>query len=227
MHHVRRNQRLTAIFSKRPKPGAVKTRLVPPLTEIQAADLATAMLDDVVTSLARSREFECALIGTPASELDWFRTRYADLAFVEAQHGADLGARLADFFEREFTSARHASAVVVGSDLPMLGAETVVEAHRALEAGADLVLSRDPGGGYGLIGLSRSVPELFTRVAMSTGDMAERTIAIARELSLAVAFVAECADVDVPQDLERLRVELAQSAHPIAPRTSDWLRTNR
>ncbi|MCE9593919.1 MAG: glycosyltransferase, partial [Planctomycetes bacterium] len=175
----------------------------------RATELAQAMLDDTVERCAASTTFRTGLWAADARDVAWFRERHPELARHVAQEGRDLGERMARFFERELVARPRQSAVIVGSDAPLLELEAIDAAHRALDEGADLVLVPDDGGGYALVGLARSAPDLFTRVAMSTDDMLTRTLAVARELGFSVELLAPSFDIDTPQDFERLRVELA------------------
>jgi rSAM/selenodomain-associated transferase 1 len=200
---------LTAIFTKRPRVGEVKTRLHPVLGPGLATEFAQAMLDDTVARCAASRRFATGLWAADARDVEWFRDRYPGLARFEAQRGSDLALRMASFFAEELAARPRQSAVIVGSDAPLLALAAIEAAHGKLDEGADLVLVPDDGGGYALVGLARSAPELFTRVVMSTDDMLARTLALARELGLAVELLEPAFDVDTPDDLERLRVALA------------------
>lgn len=206
-------------MAKRPVPGAVKTRLCPPLTPEQAADLALAMLDDTVLKCLACAAFETALCVAPAEEVVWFRERYPRVRTVEAQRGAGLGERLADHFERASRELPGWTLACVGADQPHVPAERIAEAHAALESGADVVLGPDLGGGYYLVGLARPIPELLTRVPMSTPDMCERTMALARSLGLSVRLLEPDYDVDEPGDLARLAED------PRAPRSSRLARS--
>ncbi len=199
--------RLTAIFSKRPRPGAVKTRLCPPLSPVQASRLAEGMLEDVVARCSKRVSFRTVLVSAPAEDLDWFRSRFADVAHV-SQQGEGLGARLARFFGQALGADENRSVVVVGSDQPMVSTETMVEAHRRLEKGADLVLGPDAGGGYYLVGLREPRDWLFTQVRMSSDSMYDETLELARGRGLAVESLSRGYDVDVGEDLERLRADL-------------------
>lgn len=221
--------RRTAIFAKRPVPGAVKTRLVPPLTPGEAAELARCMLLDGLERLARwSRQDPLGpvLAFAPATERTWFEAQTPPGVELRAQCGADLGERLAAHFEDEFRRSPGSSVVVVGADAPLLARTVVYAAHAALAEGADLVLSPDLGGGYALVGLSRPCRELFTAVPMSAASMAERTLALAAERGLAARLLPTTGDVDVERDLVRLGHELA-SLDPDdpdrPPRTARWL----
>jgi rSAM/selenodomain-associated transferase 1 len=201
--------RLTAIFTKHPTPGEVKTRLSPPLSAAEAARLAEAMLRDTVAR-CRAGRFRTRLVVTPPESAAWFAREFPELGAPALQAGADLGERLARFTSDVLERGEAATLVVVGSDQPLVPLARIEEAHRALELGAGCVLGPDRGGGYYLIGLARPAPELFTRVAMSSAGMCAATAELARARGLDVVLLAAHGDVDVPDDLARLREELAQ-----------------
>ena len=204
-------------MAKRPVPGLVKTRLCPPLAPAEAAELAQAMLDDTVEKCLASSEFETAIAAD--GELPWFRERFPAVVSILAQEGKGLGERLAHAFEREARERQGWSVAIVGADSPQVPAERIAAAHEAVEAGADLVLGPDRGGGYYLVALREPAPDLFTRVAMSTPTMRERTLEIAAELGLRARLLAEDFDVDTPEDLERLsRADRAPRSSTLARR---------
>lgn len=193
----------TTIFTKRPEPGRVKTRLEPLLGPEGAAELAQAMLDDTIAKCAREQAFESGLCVTPPASVSWFRARYPAIASVDVQVGPDLGERLARHVERELAGDLR-SLVVIGSDAPHVDTQVIVEAHERLARGADVVLGLDDGGGYHLIAMSRAHTRLLRDVPMSTADMGQRTIDLARALGLALELTSSSFDIDVPADVERL-----------------------
>ena len=199
--------RLSLILSKRPRAGEVKTRLCPPLEPDQAARLAEGMLADAVERCSASPDFRTRLVFAPASEEAWFRSRFPALSDLRAQSGEGLAERLATAFEEAFEDGV-GTVVAIGSDQPWVDSRRLGEAHEALEAGADLVLGPDLGGGYYLIGTKRSIPELFTGVTMSSSGMCAATMALAERLGLRVERLPEGYDVDVEADLSRLREDL-------------------
>ena len=210
-------RRLTAIFAKRPEPGRVKTRLVPPLSPADAAGLAEAMLADALErgEVARGA-FRTRLCYAPAGAERWFRKRFPGSHELAPQRGPGLAERLAAFFADALAEEAVDTAVALGSDAPRLTAARIAEAHRRLEGGADVVLGPDLGGGYYLVGLRHPHPELFTAVEMSTDGMCTATAVLAREEGLAVELLEPEYDVDVETDLERLRADLARD-DPEAP----------
>jgi len=222
-HGDPRARRLTGILAKRPAAGRVKTRLVPPLSAEEAAALAQAMLDDAV---ARGRAPAAAsrprLFYAPAEDEAWFRARYGAEIELAPQRGADLGERLAAFFEDALAEPGVRTAVALGADAPDVPARRIAEAHAALERGADVAVGPDAGGGYYLLGLRVPQPFLVQDVPMSTPSMCAETVALARARGLRVALLAPGLDVDVAEDLERLSAALGRRSpgDPDLPRAT-------
>ena len=211
-----RARRWTAILSKRPAPGRVKTRLVPPLTPEGASDLAAAMLRDAVERCATSQAFRTALWFAPASEEAWFRTAFPGLE-LRPQRGEGLGERLAAAFEEGLAEPGARSLVAIGSDQPLVSSACIEAAHIALEDGVDVVLGPDAGGGYYLVGLRAPHASLFTEVPMSSAGMCAETVRLAESLGLSVRLLEPGYDVDVVADLLRLRGDLGRLRAPGAP----------
>jgi rSAM/selenodomain-associated transferase 1 len=220
---TRRAGRWTAILSKRPAPGRVKTRLVPPLTPEGASDLAEAMLRDAVERCSACGGFRTVLWFAPASEEAWFRSAFPGLE-LRPQRGEGLGARLASAFEEGLGAGAAATLVAIGSDQPLVSTERIEAAHAALEDGADLVLGPDAGGGYYLVGLRAPSSSLFTEVPMSAPGMCAETVRRAESLGLAVHLLERGYDVDVQADLERLRSDLVRLRAPGRARDREFPR---
>jgi rSAM/selenodomain-associated transferase 1 len=210
-----------AIFARSPNPGRAKTRLIPVLGPRGAAEFHAALVSDVirkVDTLAGSAERyffgegDERLISSPL--FDYRRRR---------QHGADLGERL----ERAFRQLlrRHSQAVIIGSDSPMLSTRTIRQAFQELLR-RDAVLGPCPDGGFYLIGLRRLEVGLFEAVPWGT-DAAFRGMhenLTARGFSCSILELV--ADVDRPEDVEKLKDELAQSleAQRLAPSAWSFLK---
>ncbi len=130
------------------------------------------------------------------------------------QRGADLGDRERGVFEDLFRDG-FSPVVMVGSDLPTLPAERVVDAlDRLLASGDRVVLGPSNDGGYYLIGLAdrtsdAAVPDLFAGIRWSTEWARADTIRAADRCGLAVDLLGDWYDVDDETSLTRLREELA------------------
>ena len=90
--------------------------------------------------------------------------------------------------------------VVIGSDLPGLGSADLLQAFAALER-HELVLGPAQDGGYWLIGLRRSRPELFCGIDWGGPGVLGQTEEAAAGLGLVAHRLAWRADLDRPADL--------------------------
>jgi len=204
------------VFARAPVPGRVKTRLTPPFTPEQAAELYGAMLDDVLettAAFARVRGVEAVLALTPASAAAELARRVPPCFRVEAQRGPDLSRRM-DWAVREAFAAGCEAVLLRGSDSPALTPAALEGALAALAAGADLALSPDPDGGYGLVALRGFVPGLFDH-AMGTAAVLAATRSRAEERGLVTRLLEPGFDIDRAGDLEALAD--ARRADPTLP----------
>lgn len=135
---------------------------------------------------------------------------------LRRQHGANLGERLESAFRQLLRD--HGHAVIIGTDSPTLPGRILRQALGELPL-CDAVLGPCPDGGFYLIGLRRMAGGLFTGVPWGSGrafrDMHANLVA--HGFSCAILEIS--ADVDRPEDVERLKIELAGSraARRLAP----------
>jgi rSAM/selenodomain-associated transferase 1 len=206
-----------ALFARAPVAGSVKTRLSPPLTPGQAADLYEAMLLDILDQHAGARGWELALWYTPESARGWFEAHAPANYRLLAQEGDGLGPRMAAVFRAH---AREGADRIVlrGTDSPTLPRARVEAAFASL-ARVDLVLCPDRDGGYNLIGLRGPCDALF-EIPLGTSQVLTTTLERARSLGLRVELLPEHYDVDTGADVERLRADVDARE---TPRTARWL----
>lgn len=178
------------VIAKAPAPGRSKTRLCPPCTPQQAAELAAAALADTLGAVGATpaRRHMVAVDGT-------LETVPAGFEVIQ-QRGAGLGERLGHAL-----TAAGGPALVVGMDTPQLTPAAIEHAAARLTRGdVDAVLGPAPDGGYWTIGLQRPDPAAFEGVPMSTPQtFAAQQRKLAR-LGLAVATLPPVRDVDTIDD---------------------------
>jgi len=199
------------LFTKPARAGRVKTRLIGDLTADQAADLHTAFVEDLLARLGRaSCEVHLAWALDAGEEIP--EAGFAGSAGLPGlrQEGADLGERLHTALAAAAREARGVAAL--GSDHPTLPVEIVERAFAAVEAGSRVVLGPAEDGGYYLIALAAPVPRrLFEGIDWSTGRVLAQTLERCRELGIVPELLPMAADVDTPEDLERLARRMAVS----------------
>jgi len=230
---VAENTSALAVMTKAPRAGQVKTRLSPPLSSEEAAQLNLCFLRDTAATLTsccgrlrlpnRARGVAVYTpIGAEAAYIGILPRRDFDLL---PQRGAGFGERLnlaaADLFCCGF-----ASVCLIDSDSPTVSSEVFAQAvELLLKPGDRVVLGPSDDGGYYLIGLKQNHPELFEAIDWSTERVLEQTLKRARGLNLEVCLLPASYDVDDAQTLRRICDELLSKKSPpeIAPHTRKFL----
>jgi rSAM/selenodomain-associated transferase 1 len=197
--------RKLGIFVKIPAPGAVKTRLVPPLTPAEASELYGAFLADFFARLARLKKLEATVFydGENSEAIEGLLPHKATLV---RQEGDSLGERLENAFRRLF-SRDCAGACVIGSDSPDLPLPYIKRAYLKLKR-VEAVVGPTFDGGYYLIGLKRLIPDLFHGIPWGTTNVLAETLRIAEAGSISCAFLPPWYDVDDVISLSHLETML-------------------
>jgi rSAM/selenodomain-associated transferase 1 len=212
-----------AIMAKAPVAGSVKTRLVPPLTAEQAAELYRALLLDQFEHLRQLVGAERYVFYAPAdAEQLLCNLAGADYAY-RAQSEGDLGARMEHVFA-ELRRIGHRNIVLIGSDLPALPLALVGEAFRRLATAENrVVLGPSQDGGYYLIGMNQATPEVFANMTWSHDRVLADTTARLDRLGLAYSLLPTWFDLDVAEDFQRLAALAEPASHAALRRTRSCL----
>jgi rSAM/selenodomain-associated transferase 1 len=169
-----------------------KTRLIPALGADGAAEVHRRLAERAVSAARDSGlAFDVRMAGgTPAGFKDWL----GGLTVVDQGEG-DLGARM-------LRALAPGPAMIVGSDIPDLAPEHLVEAARLLGR-HEVVLGPAHDGGYWLIGMREPLPRLFEEVEWGREGVLARTLANAAKLGIEPVLAATLHDLDRPEDLVR------------------------
>jgi rSAM/selenodomain-associated transferase 1 len=193
-----------AIMAKAPRPGAVKTRLCPPLLPAEAAALYRCFLLDKIAAVKTLVGARPVVAFTPDDARAEFAALAPDFTLVP-QRGPDLGARLRATLAGLLT-AGYPGAIAVDSDTPTLPRGFLQEAVDCLSRpGPDVVLGPTEDGGYYLIGVRAAHRVLFDGVPWSTSAVLEVTLRQAAAAGLQTVCMPAWFDVDTPDDLRRLQ----------------------
>ncbi|MHC4779189.1 MAG: TIGR04283 family arsenosugar biosynthesis glycosyltransferase [Planctomycetota bacterium] len=197
-------RRRCIVFTRFPRPGETKTRLIPALGPEGAALVHKRLSEDTVRrarGLAEGRRAGLEIRyegGDPLKLGAWLG---GDLWFRPQARG-DLGDRMDRAFADAFAEGAE-KVVIIGTDCPDLSEAMIEEALEALE-GADLVLGPARDGGYTLIALGRRRPDLFEGIPWGGSAVLEETLKAAERTGLQVRLLKELDDVDRPEDLHLL-----------------------
>ena len=215
-------------MTKAPEPGKVKTRLTPPLTPEEAAEINKCFLSDLGQAIAK------ACVQSPGCGVGIYTPVGAEQAYAGilppdflllAQRGSDFGERLTAACEDLF-AVGFESVCLINSDSPTVPASSFADAVNALGRSGDrIVLGPSDDGGYYLVGLKRMHRRLFEEIDWSTERVLEQTLARTTEIGVEVHPLPSGFDVDDRATLHRLCRELLDGASSpdVAPSTREFL----
>jgi rSAM/selenodomain-associated transferase 1 len=226
-----------ALMTKAPRAGEVKTRLVPPLTNEEAAQLNRCFLQDTGAAVSvcctgltapnpgRPRVCGIAVYTPVGAESDYADILPADFSLLP-QRGENFGERLY-FAAEDLFKCGFDAVCLIDSDSPTIPAENFARALELLSLpGNHIVLGPCEDGGYYLIGLKQSHREVFEEIDWSTEWVFEQTKQRATQIGVRVHELPGGFDVDDHATLRRLCNELLgeNARDNVAPRTKAFLR---
>lgn len=187
------------VMARAAVPGRVKTRLEPLLGPRGCARLQEVLITHAVATAQDACPGRVYLALTPgAAEL-------RGGAVLLEQHGADLGQRMtravADVLEREA-----GPVLVIGADAPTLGRGLLSEAAAMLAEGCGVVFGPALDGGYYLVALPRSLPQVFAIDPVLWGGPQVLAVSVQRATltGLRVGMLSLLRDLDTPEDAAAL-----------------------
>ncbi len=219
-------EKALVVMARYPEPGRVKTRLAATIGPAAAAGVYRAFLADLRDRLGADPRWKLLWAFEPRDSP--FGAEIARGAPAFAQPEGDLGGRMSGAIT-EALRRGYQAVVLVGSDMPHLGPETVAEAFDKLARGAKLVLGPAEDGGYFLVG-ARSVPPIFESIEWGGSGVLVATLERARAAGFAPELLAAGFDVDTAADLERLGGEISAGrvrGLEATPAALEWLRRLR
>ncbi|HEX9655184.1 MAG TPA: TIGR04282 family arsenosugar biosynthesis glycosyltransferase [bacterium] len=189
------------IFAKYPAPHRVKTRLGAQIGYEPAADLYRLFIEQTLAVARRSGVERIFLACDPKERQDDFRKMFAGEWTGFLQQGDDLGMRMDNAFQLAFSQGMQ-KVVIIGSDSPTLPTQHLTSAFEVLE-NHDIALGPAEDGGYYLIGLQTSHPQLFKDIEWSSASVLPATRERAKRLRLSCALLPTWYDVDEIGTLKR------------------------
>jgi rSAM/selenodomain-associated transferase 1 len=190
------------VFAKAPRPGRVKTRLIPALGEVGASRLAERMLRHTLEAAWAADIGPVELcVEPPPDSADWRNIPFPPGVQTSAQGEGDLGARMARAARRSLDS--HQRVLLIGTDCPQLDAQTLRDAALLLDT-HHAVMHPAHDGGYVLLGLSIFHSSLFADTPWGTSQVAALTRERLATLGWRTAIGRTLADIDEPDDLIHL-----------------------
>jgi rSAM/selenodomain-associated transferase 1 len=211
-------------MARAPSSGG-KSRLADDISSARLHALRTALVADTLDVVGRAADelaFDPLIFVTPrdgaaeivaSSDRSWTATPQSD---------GDLGERMRSALAHLIDERGYALAILVGTDIPLLGAAHLAAARDLLHANSGVVLGPADDGGYFLIGMTSVHGALFEGVEWGSAGVLTDTLRIAERLGVEVRLVGSCYDIDTLDDLDRLQHDLVSAAPDVAPHARAW-----
>ncbi len=191
------------VFAKPPVPGLAKTRLAPALGKDGAAELHRRLVLDTLKSIEQVQSWDLQIWCVGDINHAFFQecARKFNVSLY-SQWGDTLGDRMFNAFE--YTLKEYEKVLIVGTDCPLLNQSVITQAFQCLDENLAVINPADDGG-YVLLGLKKVDEKIFNSVDWGTSTVAEQTFTRMSELGWQYALLPPLWDVDIPEDLIKLR----------------------
>ena len=187
-------------FTRVPKAGKTKTRLMPRLSGEQCAQLHWAFLRDL-SRIYDALDADLLVAHTPYPDWEDLKEVFPHAVFFP-QEGDGLGEKMNHALNLAL-SMGYDKCVLTGSDLPLMTKDHLQSGFDALEQ-ADVTLGPTSDDGYYLVGVKAESPFLFENQTYGCGSVYENTLAAVHAAGKSFCPSLPCDDVDTPEDLQAL-----------------------
>lgn len=202
---IKKTHEILCIFTRFPRSGNTKTRLIPKLGPDKAAELQRLMTEHVFdlslnVQEKRNVEIQVHYNGSTLQEIrDWAPEK---MKCIE-QCAGNLGEKMQQAINENFNK-RDCQVVVIGADCPGLTPEFVELAFNAL-AEHDIVVGPSLDGGFYLIGMKKKCPFLLGNIDWDTDKTLEQVMIKVKETKMSYTVLETLEDIDRPEDLQYLK----------------------
>ncbi len=191
------------VFARTPELGQVKQRLAATLGQAGALAAHEELLRNTLDRTLGAGDYrvEVWLTNLAVALPDWL---HSDRFSLREQGSGDLGQRMLAAIEALLEVSER--CVLIGSDCPGIDGAYVARAFDALSE-SDAVFGPAEDGGYGLVGLTRPIPQIFAESSWGDSRVLQRALARAAAAGITVTLLPELYDVDELADWQRFKEE--------------------
>lgn len=197
------DRNLLIVFAKPPIPGMAKTRLIPALGEEGAAAFYKNLLHHTLENVCYNKQWDVQLWLAADLMPEFFsdiKERYKVTLYY--QRGKDLGERM--YHALSDSLIHYQKVALIGTDCPAIDSQLITETFMLLDD-ADLVISPAEDGGYVQIAARRVEKFIFNNIEWGSERVLQQTQKALMTSGLSVAYTGVYWDIDMPQDLIRLK----------------------
>lgn len=189
------------IFTRYPEPGKTKTRLIPALGEVGAANFHRQMVEFTLQHAKKLQEIQdlSLVVQFTGGNLNQMQEWLGKEISYQSQAEGDLGAKMFQAFQTAFQEQME-RVIIIGTDCPHLTPDILQQGFETLKT-CEMVLGPALDGGYYLIGLTRPISEIFENIAWGTETVFNQTSETAQCLDIDLILLPPLQDIDRPEDL--------------------------
>ena len=194
------------IFSRYPRPGTTKTRMIPIMGAEGAAELQRRMTEHTLATASHLAQKYPVQIEIHFEDGDRDRMqKWLGPDFVyKGQAMGDIGDRMQHALAGAFAKGV-GRAILIGTDIPEITSDILQSAYSLLDE-SDLVLGPAADGGYYLIGarapaFQKIEKTIFNGIEWGRRRVLEQTLEKAKSTGAKYELVERLTDVDRPADL--------------------------
>ena len=198
---MKTNELAICILAKYPTGGNVKTRLAIKIGVTSAVALYEELLMNTIFQVSRveipNDSFVVSSDNEHAKLLKNFLPKDTRIHFFHEERLSNL---LETIFNRLLVSEGYKKVIVTCSDSPFITPKLISDAYKILNEDKTLFISPSSDGGYSLIGMNKFV-DIFSPVTMSTSNVLQHTIELAKSEHLKIHTSAVVDDIDTEEDI--------------------------
>lgn len=188
------------VFTRYPRPGSTKTRLIPALGPVGAAELHRILAEKTIskaTQFAKKAGVAlevCFEGGDKGRMRAWLGTHIK----YSPQVKGNLGQKIYKAFEKAFQQGFR-RVLLIGTDIPSLDEHHLSQGFE-MPAGHDVVIGPSKDGGYWAVGM-KALRDIFSGVSWGSDRVLGETIERIKKAGLKFQLLETLPDVDSPSDL--------------------------
>ncbi len=191
------------LFAKAPIIGKVKTRLIPDIGAMAAADLHKSLVEHALDSLCAADLCPIELWCAPDCDDPFFlqcQDRYG--VKLKSQRGEELGQKMHHALMQNSGNP----TLLMGGDVPSITIDHLTQALGKLTSTQGWLFIPTEDGGYGMVGCCRSDSRMFRHIEWGSENVMEQTLKQAAKISVSPILLDKVWDVDDVEDFRRWQV---------------------
>ena len=194
------------IFSRFPRSGTTKTRMIPVMGADGAAELQRRMTEHILATAERLAQKQSVQIEVHFEDGDRDRMEnwLGTVPVFQRQSRGNIGERMRHALSEAFLAGVD-RAILIGADIPEITTDILKNAYRILDNN-EVVLGPAADGGYYLIGararsFDKISPSIFKEIEWGGRRVLEQTLNKAQAANATVELIETLTDVDRPANL--------------------------